>query len=190
MDYEIATEGDVLLKYQAVAGGGGQTNRIPDPDQCVTKANLTNPSGMASGVKISVGGSYETNELVCEKDISFRKSTQTARIVWQNLVDTAIIQKASIGVNGTIYELDDDYQEIQIVNVPIENPLLQVTSMTVEMLYTGSSPTKLALCHQIAQHVPVTDGVEIASPNIPVDVSLKTPYNWNTSEVLKVYVII
>lgn len=74
---EIATEQDVLDKYHNAGGSGGS---VPSSDQCVTKSNLTNPAGLPSNVTLTVSGSYRSDELVNEGDISFKKTTTVNKI--------------------------------------------------------------------------------------------------------------
>lgn len=74
---EIATEGDVLTKFKAA---GGSATGVPDSTQCVTKANLTNPSGLPNNMVLNVAGTYDSNELVADPDITFREKAKVLHV--------------------------------------------------------------------------------------------------------------
>ena len=68
---EIATEQDVLDKFHAAGFTGGT---VPHATECVTKGNLTNPSGLPSNASLKVSTGYNDNECVQQSDITIEKS--------------------------------------------------------------------------------------------------------------------
>ena len=68
---EIATEQDVLDKYHNAGFTGGT---VPHATECVTKGNLTNPSGLPSNASLNVSTGYNDNECVQQSDITIGKS--------------------------------------------------------------------------------------------------------------------
>lgn len=68
---EIATEQDVLDKYHNAGFTGGT---VPHATECVTKGNLTNPSGLPSNASLNVSAGYNDNECVQQSDITIGKS--------------------------------------------------------------------------------------------------------------------